>query len=418
MTSKLQSFALVIGHLFCLHATAVVAFASTRSITTNRYGTPRLPSNLNRDSINHSRVQKTCSLKHVMYGQPLDGRFSTILRASGSDKDGGWFFKPLNSERSASPNKTSNEGKSPRKISMVKTEVKPKSESGRKRSKSDGEQKQIASKVPSSPLEVLEDGSFVFLALSKPQTIFGIAATAGVSAVAAISYSLGLSPDDFLHGAQTLVTDPQAFLRELIEGVQNLGPTGALYYALVYMIAEILAIPATPLTLSAGYLFGVQQGILTVLAGATGAACIGFWISRIFLRDYVETTLLAPASNPNGEEVNSNTLVKLDKAIGAEGFKLLVLIRLSPIFPFSVVNYLYGASSIDFGPYLLGTLIGFVPTTTAYVYTGMVGQALTVGQGGDQPWYVYAGGFAVLAVLVKLVTDVANGIIEAIEEDT
>jgi uncharacterized membrane protein YdjX (TVP38/TMEM64 family) len=219
--------------------------------------------------------------------------------------------------------------------------------------------------------------------------------------------------DDFVRGAQTLVTNPSGFSQELIEGVKSLGPTGVVYYALIYMIAEILAVPATPLTLSAGYLFGLQNGILTVLVGATGAACVGFWISRTFLRDYVESTLLAPA--PDGS--SPNTLAKLDKAIGKEGFKLLVLIRLSPIFPFSVTNYLYGASSIDFGSYLFGTLIGFIPTTTAYVYTGMVGQALTAGSGGEQPWYVYAGGFAVLAVLVKLVTDVATGIIETIEED-
>ena len=123
-------------------------------------------------------------------------------------------------------------------------------------------------------------------------------------------------------------------------------------------------------------------------------------------------------NDPDKSTSNSNTLIKLDKAIGKEGFKLLILIRLSPIFPFSVTNYLYGASSIDFGPYLLVTLIGFVPSTTAYVYTGMVGQALTMGGGGDQPWYVYASGFAVLSGLLKLVTDVASEIIDAVDDET
>jgi uncharacterized membrane protein YdjX (TVP38/TMEM64 family) len=353
--------------------------------------------------------------------------FSTDFRASSDNNDSnGWFFKPPSSQNqptasdpdSTPGNNSTSLDSSNLKNIAVKAKIAKKNEDVHKAT--NVKIQKLPSRKPTpplSPLAEIEDTPSDFLDLSNPQTIFGIAAAAGVIAVAGISYSLGLSVDDLLHGAQTLLTDPQTFSQQLIEGVKELGPTGIIYYALIYMIAEILAIPATPMTLSAGYLFGLQNGILTVLAGATGAACIGFWISRTFLREYVESTLLAPSASKDGKP-SSNTLAKLDKAIGEEGFKLLVLIRLSPIFPFSVINYLYGASSIDFGPYILGTLIGFVPTTTAYVYTGMVGQALTVGQGGDQPWYVYGGGFAVLAVLVKLVTDVATGIIDAIEDES
>mmetsp|Transcript_102172 Transcript_102172/g.286371 ORF Transcript_102172/g.286371 Transcript_102172/m.286371 type:complete len:419 (+) Transcript_102172:69-1325(+) len=355
----------------------------------------------------------------VSYRRVPTGRYGS----SGNDNDeNGWFFRPPVSDSLPSKSQASDQENTSRKNSTLATLAKekaPNEKEGVSKTTNVKIQKPTAwkTKTALSPLAELEDPPPDFLDLQNPQTIFGIAALAGVTAVVGISYSLGLSVEDFVQGAQTLVTDPQTFSQQLIEGVQGLGPTGVIYYALIYMIAEILAIPATPLTLSAGYLFGVQQGILTVLAGATGAACIGFWISRTFLREYVESTLLAPSPSKDGER-SPNTLAKLDKAIGEEGFKLLVLIRLSPIFPFSVTNYLYGASSMAFAPYLLGTLIGFVPTTTAYVYTGMVGQALTTGQGGDQPWYVYAGGFTVLAVLVKLVTDVATGIIEAIDDET
>jgi uncharacterized membrane protein YdjX (TVP38/TMEM64 family) len=102
--------------------------------------------------------------------------------------------------------------------------------------------------------------------------------------------------------------------------------------------------------------------------------------------------------------------------VGERGFKLLVLIRLSPIFPFSISNYIYGASSIDFPSYFWGTLLGFTPSTFAYVYTGMVGKEVMLGEDG-QPWYVYLAGFSVLVTLLKLVTDVATGIIEAIEDE-
>jgi uncharacterized membrane protein YdjX (TVP38/TMEM64 family) len=377
-------------------------------------------------------ISAKCCYRVEAFSKPLPRtvfrRCSTVFGFPGGDDgndgnddtSGGWFFRPpiggpaLKTSSSAIEENATKSALDFSRISTItKPETKPVSDKGKTGSKGKI-MTNAAKRSPLSPLDDMDDSSSPpFLDAKNPQSLFGLAAAVGLAAVIGISYSLGLTVEDFVHGAQTLVTDPSAFSQQLIEGVQSLGPTGVVYYALIYMIAEILAVPATPLTLSAGYLFGLQNGILTVLVGATGAACVGFWISRTFLRDYVESTLLAPA--PDGS--SPNTLAKVDKAIASEGLKLLILIRLSPIFPFSVTNYLYGASSIDFGSYLMGTLIGFIPTTTAYVYTGMVGQALTAGSGMDQPWYVYAGGFAVLTLLVKLVTDVATGIIETIEED-
>jgi uncharacterized membrane protein YdjX (TVP38/TMEM64 family) len=152
-------------------------------------------------------------------------------------------------------------------------------------------------------------------------------------------------------------------------------------------------------------LFGMTRGLAVVLAAATVAASVGFFVGKTFLRTWVEGIL---------EE--KPELAKIDKAIGKGGFKLLLLLRLSPIFPFALSNYVYGASSIDFASYFWATLLGFTPGTVAYIYTGMVGQALTLGEGA-QPWYVYAGGFAVLLTLLKLAADVASEIINAIDED-
>lgn len=67
----------------------------------------------------------------------------------------------------------------------------------------------------------------------------------------------------------------------------------------------------------------------------------------------------------------------MDRAVEKEGFKLMLLLRLSPLFPFALSNYLYGASSIRFWPYFFGTLLGFAPGTFAYVYAGEIGKALT-----------------------------------------
>jgi uncharacterized membrane protein YdjX (TVP38/TMEM64 family) len=220
-----------------------------------------------------------------------------------------------------------------------------------------------------------------------------------------ICTSLGYTIDDVVTTIQTFFSNPQAVLGSFIENVKDMGPIGALYFGLFYLIAETLAVPATPLALSAGYLFGLTEGFAVVLAAATIAACIGFFVGKTFLRTYVERILV---ENPK--------FAKLDRAVGERGFKLLVLIRLSPIFPFSISNYIYGASSIDFPSYFWGTLLGFTPSTFAYVYTGMVGKEVMLGEDG-QPWYVYLAGFSVLVTLLKLVTDVATGIIEAIEDE-
>lgn len=205
---------------------------------------------------------------------------------------------------------------------------------------------------------------------------------------------------------QRLVQDPAASLQAVVETVESMGPLGAVYFGVVYTIAEILAVPAIPLTASAGYLFGVVQGTSVVLVSASIAAAISFVIGRTLLRSYVEKTL-----------EDFPKFQKIDRAIGEEGFKLMLLLRLSPIFPFALSNYLYGASSVGFWQYFLGTMIGFTPGTMAYVYTGVVGKELSLGDGSASPWYVYLGGFVLVAGVLKLLADVATGIIDNLEED-
>src|SRR5210317_1465076 len=160
------------------------------------------------------------------------------------------------------------------------------------------------------------------------------------------------------------------------------------------------------LTASSGYLFGLLPGTATCLFSAAIAASISFVIGRTLLRGYVEKVL---AENPKFQS--------MDRAIEKEGFKLMLLLRLSPLFPFALSNYLYGASSIQFAPYFFGTLFGFAPGTFAYVYAGRIGKALTIDSASSEPWYVYVGGMAVLLVLLKIAGDVAGGVIDSMDED-
>ena len=93
-----------------------------------------------------------------------------------------------------------------------------------------------------------------------------------------------------------------------------------------------------PLTASSGYLFGLVPGALVVLASATIAACISFFIGRTFLRDWA---MKIASGSPKWRAI--------DRAVGKEGFKVMLLLRLSPLLPFAISNYLYGLTSVDFG---------------------------------------------------------------------
>ena len=181
----------------------------------------------------------------------------------------------------------------------------------------------------------------------------------------------------------------------------------SLYMCCVDILAEILAIPAVPiLTASSGYLFGLLPGTATCLLSAVIAASISFVIGRTCLRGYVEGVL---ADNPKFRA--------MDRAIDKGGFKLMLITRLSPLFPFALSNYLFGASSIQFPNYFFGTLFGFLPGTFAYVYAGSVGKALTIDSASSKPWYIYLAGMAVIIILLKIAGDVASGVIDSMEDE-
>lgn len=239
--------------------------------------------------------------------------------------------------------------------------------------------------------------------------MIGFGGIIAAGATAAIVASLGLSlpdPQIITSNIQNFFSDPTTSLEAVVESVEAMGPYGFLYFGTVYTVAEILAIPAIPLTASAGYLFGVKEGTAVVLTSASIAAAISFLIGRTFLRSYVEKTL-----------ENYPEFRKIDSAIGKEGFKLMLLLRLSPIFPFALSNYLYGVTSVRFWPYFWGTMIGFTPGTIAYVYTGEMGKALTLDSAETQEWYVYVGGLAILTGFLKIAADVASSFIDNIENE-
>ncbi|QDZ23905.1 TVP38/TMEM64 family membrane protein [Chloropicon primus] len=147
--------------------------------------------------------------------------------------------------------------------------------------------------------------------------------------------------------------------------LEEWGSFGYLAYAGAYIVLEVLAVPAIPLTMTAGVLFGPLLGSVIVSISATIAATIAFLIARYVARDRV----LEIAQK-------NEKFAAIDKAIGKESFKLVLFLRLSPLLPFALSNYLYGLTSVDLGSYVLGSWLGMFPGTFAYVSAGDVSKSV------------------------------------------
>jgi len=160
----------------------------------------------------------------------------------------------------------------------------------------------------------------------------------------------------------------QTLLSSSIDWIRSLGPLGYVVFVVCYVMLEIIALPAIPFTVSAGFLFGVLPGTIVISVGSTTAAAISFLIGRYVARDWVV-----------GFANKYQKFRAIDAAIGRDGFKIVALLRLSPLLPFSISNYLYGLTAVRFWPYVIASWIGMLPGTIAYVYAGNVGKLLSAG---------------------------------------
>ncbi|XP_059297330.1 uncharacterized protein LOC132050211 [Lycium ferocissimum] len=201
------------------------------------------------------------------------------------------------------------------------------------------------------------------------------------------------------------------FLNQFSGFIQGYGPAGYALFVAVYAGLEILAIPAIPLTMSAGLLFGSVTGTIIVSISGTVAASIAFLIARYFARERILKLV----------EGNKKFLA-VDKAIGENGFKVVTLLRLSPLLPFSLGNYLYGLTSVKFVPYVLGSWLGMLPGSWAYVSAGAFGRAIIqeeagVGLGGANGGQLLTLGIGLLltAVAAAYVTQLAKDAVKDIE---
>lgn len=196
--------------------------------------------------------------------------------------------------------------------------------------------------------------------------------------------------------------DLQGALRAALAWVAGVGPAGIALFIALYIVACLLMLPGSILTLGAGALFGLLPGFLAVLAGATLGAAGAFLTGRYLAREWVARKI---AANPRFRAV--------DEAVGREGWKIVLLTRLSPVFPFNILNYSYGLTKVRLRDYFLASMTGMMPGTLLYTYLGsLAGDLAALGAGRAQrtaaEWALYGVGLLATAAVTVFVTRLAR----------
>ena len=185
-----------------------------------------------------------------------------------------------------------------------------------------------------------------------------------------------------------------------------------LAFVAAYVVAAVLVIPGSILTLAAGFLFGLPTGVVLVSIGSVLGAGAAFLVGRFFARDWVADRI---AGLPRFKA--------LDSATRHEGFVIVLLARLSPLFPFNLLNYGLGLTGVTFRDYILASWVGMLPVTVVYVYIGTLAKDLTQLTSGDfdrgpAGIVLLVAGFVATVALTVLITRKANRTLAAHLEQT
>src|SRR5438034_373435 len=198
------------------------------------------------------------------------------------------------------------------------------------------------------------------------------------------------------------VFEPERHLLDFVAWIRGAGVTGMLLFAFAYVLACVLFLPGSILTLGAGFAYGVGAGTPLVWLSANAGAALAFVLGRTLLRGWVALRVNA---NPR--------FAAIDRAVGQQGFKIVLLTRLSPVFPFNLLNYAFGVTRVRFRDYVLGSLLGMLPGTVMYVYLGSLVTSLTQlaagrASGGAAQQGFYLGGLVATVAVTLYVTRVAR----------
>jgi pyruvate/2-oxoglutarate dehydrogenase complex dihydrolipoamide dehydrogenase (E3) component/uncharacterized membrane protein YdjX (TVP38/TMEM64 family) len=199
------------------------------------------------------------------------------------------------------------------------------------------------------------------------------------------------------------------WLLAFVGWIRGAGLAGMAVFVLAYIVACILLLPGLILTLGAGFAYGVAVGVPLVWVSANLGAAVAFLLGRTLARDRIAARV---AGNPR--------FAAIDRAVGREGLKIVLLTRLSPAFPFNLLNYAYGLTQVTFRDYLVGSLVGMIPGTAMYVYLGSLITSVTelasgAPSGGTAKQALTWLGFAATAAVTVVITRIAR---RALDEAT
>ena len=192
-----------------------------------------------------------------------------------------------------------------------------------------------------------------------------------------------------------------AYVPRFAAWVEGLGVLGPVVFILGYAVATVAFIPGSVLTLAAGAIFGVVKGTIFTLIGATLGASLAFLVARYLARGAIERRIVG---NPR--------FAAIDRAVGREGFKIVALLRLSPVFPFNLLNYSLGLTKVRFLHYFAASA-AMLPGTLLYVYYGAAAGSLASAVGGKTgkgpgDWVVLGLGLLATVVVTTYVTRLAG----------
>lgn len=195
-----------------------------------------------------------------------------------------------------------------------------------------------------------------------------------------------------------LCFDVRELLERALAWVGEIGLVGVAVFVVLYVLATVLFLPGSVLTLGAGAIYGVVWGSLYVSLASTLGATAAFLIGRYLARDAV------------ARKISQNErFAAIDEAVGREGWKIVMLIRLSPAFPFNLLNYAFGLTHVRLSHYVLASWIGMMPGTVMYVYLGSLAKAAASSEGRTTgEWVLYGVGLLATVIVTVFVTRLAK----------
>lgn len=188
----------------------------------------------------------------------------------------------------------------------------------------------------------------------------------------------------------------------LAGGIRHAGALGVLIFVLAYVVSTVAVLPGSILTLVAGFAYGPVLGLVVASPASVAGATLAFVLGRTVLRGWVRHRL---ETLPRARAI--------DRAVGRQGFRLVLLLRLSPLVPFNLLNYALSLSSVPLAQYVGASFLGMLPGTLLYAYLGSLattaaGIGAATSHGGTLRLIIYGAGLAATVLVVILATRAAR----------